>query len=76
MSLTKMRPVPGSSTSRIIRAGAPSMSGNEANSVKSTRITPLVDAIGDGKGSLDVCENDGDAVSNAAAITKVTRKVM
>ena len=33
-----------------MRAGAPSMSGIEANSTKSTRMTPLVAGIGDGNG--------------------------
>ena len=68
MSFTNMRPVPGSSTRSIILAGAPSTSGNRANSTKSTTITPSLVSIGRGKGSLVPWAAAGAATS-AAAIT-------
>ena len=42
MSLTNRRRVAGSSTSVIMRAATPSMSGNEANSRSVTVMTPSV----------------------------------
>ena len=52
MSLTKRRPEPGSSTSTMGRAGAPSMSGMTANSSRPTTIAPSDTGIGSGNGSF------------------------
>ena len=54
MSLTNRRRVAGSSTSVIMRAATPSMSGSDANSRSVTVMTPSSLTIGCGKGSF-VC---------------------
>ena len=51
MSLTKSRPAPGSSTSRIMRAVSPPKSGNAANSTAPTVMTPSAAAMGAANGS-------------------------
>src|SRR5262245_43385720 len=72
MSLTKRRPVPGSSTITIIRAATPSRSGIVANSRPPTVIAPSVTGIGFGKGSMVLCartsgENSSIAAANASS---------
>ena len=78
MSLTNRRPVPGSSTSRIIRGDWPSTNGREANSTTPTVMTPSVAGIGSGNGSSVVWPAVGSATSTstAAASTAVAPKRM
>ena len=66
MSFTNSRPVPGSSTSRIMRAVSPPTSGSEANSTAPTRMTPSVAAMGAANGSSLVWAPATETASSTA----------